>query len=102
MSTEKFQCLHPDPDKSGVNIDRRLYDALRVAILAVVPVEGAGDPIPWSGLTRAVAPHLPTGLFEGRSLGWYTISVKLDLEARGEVVRAPGRGPQRLLRPARA
>jgi Family of unknown function (DUF6958) len=32
------------------------------------------------------------------SVGWYTTSVNLDLEARGLIERVPGAQPQRLRR----
>jgi len=35
------------------------------------------------------------------STGWYTTTVKLDLEAKGEIERVPGSTPQRLRRPKR-
>ena len=31
---ERIQTLHPEPGKAGVNIDRRLYDAMARALLA--------------------------------------------------------------------
>jgi hypothetical protein len=34
------------------------------------------------------------------SVGWYTATVKLELEVRGEIRRVPGASPQRLLRVA--
>ena len=41
---------------------------------------------------------LPKKIFEGASAGWYLVTVKLDLEARGEIQRLPGSGPHRLRR----
>ncbi len=32
------------------------------------------------------------------SLGWHVTCVKLELEVRGEIARAPGKGPQKLIR----
>ncbi len=89
--TEKFQTLHPDPEKQGVNIDKAKYEAVRVAIIEVLQVRGE---MTFQGLMDAVHEKL-AGNFEG-SIGWYYTSVKLDLEARGEIERAPGSKPQRI------
>lgn len=89
MAEERFHCLHPQ-GKQGVNILRSKYEAVRDAILQVVEAEGV---MYWSDLTDRCATLLPN--FEG-SLGWYVISVKLDLEARGVIERLPGAGKQRI------
>ena len=89
MAEERFHCLHPQ-GKQGVNILRSKYEAVRDAILQVVEAEGV---MYWSDLTDRCATLLPD--FEG-SLGWYVISVKLDLEARGVIERLPGTGKQRI------
>ncbi len=88
---EKIETLHPDPDKSGVNIDRGKYEQMRTAILDAIRKEPG---ITFAALTEAVGEQLAGG-FEG-SVSWYLTTVKLDLEARGLVERMPGRGPQRL------
>jgi hypothetical protein len=91
MTNEKILTLHP-AGKAGVNIDKVKYDTIRAAILAAL-AENGGE-ISFKELTTAVAAHLPAP-FEG-SLGWYTTTVKLDLEARGEIERLPGGSQQRL------
>jgi hypothetical protein len=80
--------LHPT-GKQGVNIDRAKYDLIRQAILDSLAQRGE---IPFGEMDAAVAASL-TGPFDG-SIGWYTTTVKLDLEARGLVERVPGRSPQ--------
>jgi hypothetical protein len=93
---ERIRTLHPDR-KEGVNIDKRKYDAMRRAILAAIPP--GGDFLLSSDLPRAVRRHLDLRAF-GRdsSIPWYVTTVKLDLEARGEISRIPGVRPQRLVR----
>lgn len=93
---DRFQCLHPDPGKTGPSIDMGLYLAVRNAILEVVPVGGPG--IRWAELADAVALRTPKDLWEQHSLMWYVTVVKLDLEARGEIRRTGTRSPQRLVR----
>jgi hypothetical protein len=81
-------------------VDRAKYEAMRAALLAVLP---AGLP----GLTpaeaqRALAPLLPQDLFPGGAkAGWWMKAAHLDLEAKGVVARAP-KPPVRLYRRAEA
>jgi len=87
--SEKIMTLHPE-GKEGVNIDKAKYDAVREAILAIIGDRGE---MPFGELADAVGKRLTD--FDG-SVGWYTTTVKLDLEARGEIERVPGSGPQQL------
>jgi hypothetical protein len=79
-------------------VARPAYEALRHAILEVVPHTAAG--VAFKDLPRRVAALLPA---EARSqigsIPWYTTVVKLDLEARGVIERVPGVLPQRVRRP---
>ena len=94
---DRVLTLHPDPRKSGVRIVRWKYDAVREAILEAVPREEPGLLFKeLAGLVRlALDPDL---LAELGSVPWYTVTVKLDLEARGELTRLKGSGSQRLVR----
>jgi hypothetical protein len=48
-------------------------------------------------LAALVAEHLPEDeLDQLGSVSWYTTTVKLDLEVKGEIERIPGSSPQRL------
>lgn len=88
---DRIQTIHPDPTKQGVVIDRAKYDAVRAAILATLREQGE---VRFAALGPQVGARLGEH-FEG-SVSWYVTTVKLDLEARGEIERLPGRGPQRL------
>lgn len=98
MQDDKVACRTPTPGKQPVRIERCKFDAVRRAILQVLPTEGEGVPF-MSDLTDLVAAALTA---EERanlgSVGWYTTTVKLELEVRGEIRRVPGATPQRLLR----
>ena len=83
--------LHPDPGKQGVRIERRKYDLVAQAIQEVILQHGE---ITFGYLMQAVEEKLQ-GRMEG-SISWYAITVKLDLEARGKIVRVPKAQPQRL------
>lgn len=88
---ERFQTLNPDPTKNGVRIERYKYEQIRDAILETVNTHGE---IRFRDLTREVESRL-AGRFDG-SVPWYVTTVKLDLEARGEIERVPYVTPQRL------
>ena len=87
--SEKFLTLHPQ-NKQGVNIDKGKYEAIKGAILEAV---GEKEGITFDELTASVGEKLPD--FDG-SISWYTVSVKLDLEARGMIERIPKQSPQQL------
>lgn len=81
---EKIMTLHPD-GKKGVNILRRRYDAIKNAMIDVAVDRGA---VTLDELSRLVGERLPA--FDGK-ITWYTVTVKLDLEARGIIERVSGR-----------
>lgn len=76
----KIQTLHPDPDKKGVNIERAKYDLVRSAIVEVI---GKNPGIKPRQMFVAIGECL-NGRMEG-SGAWYSVTVKLDMEARGEL-----------------
>ena len=93
----RVQTWLPDPTKSMPAIDRWKYETVRKAILAAVPTTGEGQL--FKELPGKVREAIPAESLENLgSVSWYTTTVKLDLEARGEVKRVPGSRPQRLLR----
>ena len=91
---DKIQCRHPQ-GKKGVRIDRAKYDPIREAILAVLEAEG---PCRFMRLAERVEARLGDS-FPG-SVSWYTITVKLDLEARGVVERVRQGGSELVALPA--
>lgn len=87
---DKIMTLHPE-GKQGVNLDKQKYDQIRAAILGVI---AAQEEVLFKDLPAAVAARLEPG-FEG-SIPWYVTTIKLDLEARGLIMRVPRSSPQRL------
>jgi hypothetical protein len=85
---DMVRTLHPQK-KQGVNISRQKYEIIREAILCVLKAE---KEITFMKLSRAVEKEVK-GNFEG-SVTWYVTTVKLDLEARGEIKRVPNSRPQ--------
>ena len=88
---EKIMARHPDPNKSGVRIDKQKYGTIRDAMLQSIRAQ---QEISFEDLTKAVSQRV--GDTFQRSVTWYVTTVKLDLEARGIIERIPGRKPQHL------
>jgi len=85
---DTIRTLHPEK-KQGVNINREKYEIIRKAITSILR---QNNEMPFMKLARAVEKDL-RGKFEG-SVTWYVTTVKLDMEARGEVKRVPNSRPQ--------
>ena len=85
---DTIRTLHPEK-KQGVNISKEKYDIIRKAILSTMRTQ---KEITFMNLSRAVEKEV-NGTFNG-SVMWYVTTVKLDLEARGELKRVPNSRPQ--------
>jgi hypothetical protein len=85
---ETIRTLHPEK-KQGVKISKEKYEIIRKAILCVLQAERE---ITFMNLSRAVEKEV-NGNFEG-SVTWYVTTVKLDLEARGQIKRVTNSRPQ--------
>lgn len=85
---DKIRTLHPEK-KQGVNISKEKYDVIRNAILCVLQPR---KEMTFMNLSRAVEKEV-NGNFDG-SVTWYVTTVKLDMEARGEIKRVPNSRPQ--------
>lgn len=95
--TEKIECSNPVTGKSSTRIDKWKYDLVSEAILSLLPSEGDG--FLFKELAASVSDTLGAQkMSEIGSSGWYTTTVKLDLEAKGLIYRRPKVSPQRLLR----
>lgn len=87
--SEKVMTLHPE-GKQGVNIDRAKYDQFSAAIENTLREQ---DGLTFTQLNAAIHDRLGDS-FDG-SISWYVTTVKLDLEARGVIVRE-GSSPQKV------
>ena len=85
---DTIRTLHPEK-KQGVKISKEKYEIIRKAILCVLQEE---KEITFMNLSRAVEKEV-NGNFEG-SVTWYVTTVKLDLEARGQIKRVTNSRPQ--------
>ena len=91
---DKVLCETPTPGKQPT---RWKYDLVRSVILAVVPADEQG--VEFSKPPELVEGQLSTNDLENLgSVSWYTTTIKLDLEVKGDIERIPGSNPQRLRR----
>jgi hypothetical protein len=87
---DTIHTLHPGK-KQGVNISREKYEIICEAILSTLRTQ---KEMTFMNLSRAVEKEV-NGNFEGSVL-WYVTTVKLDLEARGQIKRVTNSRPQLL------
>ena len=87
---DTIRTLHPEK-KQGVNISREKYETIRNAILCVLQAQQQKE-MTFMKLSRAVEKEV-NGNFDG-SVMWYVTTVKLDMEARGELKRVQNSRPQ--------
>lgn len=90
MKEETVLYLHPDPTKQGTRIAAEKYQALHQAILAAFSEQ---EELSYQEMVQPVSARL-AGSFDG-SVEWYFNAVKLDMEARGELVRTRKSNPVR-------
>ncbi len=96
-AVKKIACRTPTPGSSATRIDKWKYDLVRKAILKVVPRKGEG--VVFRKLPDLVEKQLSSAeLKKLGSVGWYTATVKLDMEVQGELSRVRDSKPQRLLK----
>ena len=98
MPSEKISIENVIRPGKTYRADRAKYEAMREALLAVLPTEAPGLTVP--DAREALLPLLPDDLFPGGgTAGWWVKAVQLDLEAKGIIRRAP-KSPVRLYRPS--
>lgn len=74
-------------------VNRAKYDAMREALLAVLPDAAPGLTV--ADARAALLPLLPEALFPGGDkAGWWIKAAQLDLEAKGIIRRAPSKPVQ--------
>jgi hypothetical protein len=95
-ATDKVECKTPTEGKTSKMIDKWKYDVVRRAILNILKTQPEG--LLFSDLAEMVGQNLSE--YEKQNLGsvdWYTTTVKLDLEVKGEIRRLEKVSPQRLV-----
>lgn len=77
---------NPNTGRDDVRISARYYEAVRGAILRALDTRPDG--VGFSDLSALVESDTDPGLWNDASVGWYTTTVKLDLQARGLIERS--------------
>ncbi len=96
MFEDKIVCETPTPGKKPTRIDRWKYELVRDAIMIVTPTKEPG--MLFKELPKWIEGALSEEELEKLgSLMWYTTTVKLDMEAKGELIRLKG-SPQRIIK----
>lgn len=90
MSDDRIWTLHPQ-GKQGSHITLAKYTQVKDYILKTLATQGE---MTFQELNDFAIKEL-TPDFDGK-VPWYVVTVKLDLEARGQVIRMPGNGSHRL------
>ena len=96
MKDEKVLCRTTTPGKKPTRIDAWKYDLMKRCILEIVGSSEKG--VLFCDLPALIREKLPPE--ESAKLGsisWYTTTVKLDMEVKGEIKRIPGSKPQKLV-----
>jgi len=96
MADDKIEVENINTPGRTTRLDRGKYEAMRKALLAVLPRKAPGMSV--ADAKAALLPKLPEALFPGgNTAGWWLKAVQLDLEAKQVIARAP-KPPVRLYR----
>ena len=96
MTEERITCRTPTPGKKPTRIHKWKNDLLRGIILDILA--RSVDGVEFRSLPCLIDTRLtPEQRADLGSVSWYTTTVKLDLEVKGDIERVPGAKPQRLL-----
>ena len=92
----KIVCRTPTPGKESTRIDKWKYYAIRRIILDLLAEHKKG--LLFKDLPKLVSKKIRDKETRQNlgSIPWYTTTVKLDLEVKGEIERVPGKEPQML------
>ncbi|APX13425.1 DUF6958 family protein [Tateyamaria omphalii] len=91
---DKVACRTPAEGRDGItNIPAWKFDVVRGAILGALEC----GPILYKDLNAAVQARLDDQtLADLGKLGWHVVTVKLEMEVRGEIARLDVKGPQQI------
>lgn len=94
---EKVACRTPEGKSDGTRIPAWKFHMLRAAILNAIGAAGL-DGVLNKELNAAVETRLTADELDRLGkLGWHVVTVKLELEVRGEIARMKGKSPLRFV-----
>lgn len=85
MTDERIMMRNPNTGRDDCRIKVSIYEPTRDAILEAV---GEAGELRYSELASEVERRTPADLWEDNSVGWFTATVKLHLEAEGQIVKS--------------
>ena len=96
MTTDdRITCHTPTPGKKPTRIHKWKYDLLRDIILDILA--GSPNGVEFRALPNLIDARLaPEQKAKLGSTSWYTTTVKLDMEVKGDIERIPRVTPQKL------
>jgi hypothetical protein len=80
--SDKILTLNPNPGKKGVNVDKDKYEFIHDEIVKVLRDKG---PLGAMRLVQELDSRIGDEKFGG-SVGWYTTAIRLDMEAKKEIL----------------
>ena len=81
-SKEKVACINPHSGRE-MNIDKDIYDLFTKAIKAALKNKNA---LTFTELTEAIKANLASSKIKfDRSVDWYAVTIKNDMDARGRL-----------------
>jgi len=88
MRDDKIEIENVNHPGKSERVDRTKYEAMRDALLAVLPAQAPGLTV--DAAKAALLTILSDAAFPaGKTAGWWLKAVQLDLEAKGTIRRAP-------------
>ncbi len=94
--TDKIEIENVNTPGRTTRVDRAKYEAMRTALLAVLPSSSPGLTV--AEAKARLLPLLPEALFPGGdTAGWWLKAAQLDLEAKGVIQRETTK-PLRLIK----
>ena len=84
MDDDRVMMQNPNTGRDDMRISRAMYEPVRAAILDAIDEAGV---LPFAELRAEVEKRTPPEMWADASVGWYTTTVKLDLEAKGLIVK---------------
>jgi hypothetical protein len=85
---EQVEVRTPNQPGYAHRVDKAKYEAMKQVLLRVLP---PGKAVTQAEMLAATAKAAPQAVFPGSTSAWWTKCVQLDLEARGELERIPGK-----------
>lgn len=98
INPERVVCATATPGKARTSIPRWKYDAVRRAIRQVIVSAGSRGATLEDLVGETPARLSPEELAALGSVSWHVTTVKLDLEAKGEISAIAGASPARHVR----